>query len=242
MMINMLLFSLFTSLGVMVGAVVGFAGALVAVPFITLFLPPKVAVPAFSLVTLVMNIAVIYEARRHLCWSRITVLTLAGAVGTLVGALSLAHLPAGLIRIIVSAVTLGFGLLFLMRTPIRLSGGKFIEAALGLLSGWLGGCIAQSGPPVVFLALARGWKKDAFRANLTAYFFVLNAIAVLAYWQLNLFSTAGLKLSAVAVVPALLVLALGLRIKNRVNEATFRVIVLTIIILVGLSGLIPFGK
>jgi len=44
------------------------------------------------------------------------------------------------------------------------------------------------------------------------------------------------------VVPALLVLALGLRIKNRVNEAAFRVIVLTIIILVGLSGLIPFGK
>jgi len=240
-MLNMFLFALFTSLSALVSAVVGFAGALVAVPFITLFLPPKVAVPAFTMVILVMQIAVIYEGRRHLCWSRITVLTLAGVAGTLVGAFSLAHLPSGTIRIIVSAVTLGFGLLFLMKTPIRFSGGKFIEAAFGLLSGWLGGCIAQSGPPVVFLALAQGWKKEAFRANLTAYFLVLNIIACLAYWKLDLFSTKGLKLSAVALVPALLMLGLGLRIKNRVNETAFRSIVLAIIILVGLAGLIPFG-
>ena len=235
----MLLFSLCASLGVLVGTVVGFAGALLAVPFLTLFLSPRVAVPAFTVLTLVSNFVVVYEARRHLYWNRVTLLTLAGVVGTLLGAWSLAHLPTGAIRIIVSVVTLGFGLLFLFKAPIRLIKGNSVEAALGLLSGWLGGCIAQSGPPVVFLALARGWAKDAFRANLMAYFFVLNIFAVLAYWRLHLITPASLKLSAAALCPALLMSALGLWIKDRVNESLFRVIVLIIVILVGLAGLIP---
>ena len=234
-------FSLFASIGVLVGAVVDFAGALVAVPFITLFLAPKLAVPAFTVVTMVMNLVVVCEARRHLCWNRVTVLMLAGILGTLVGAWSLAHLPTGAIRIVVSAVTLGFGLLFLLKVPIRISDNKVVEVGLGILSGWLGGCVSQSGPPVVFLGLARGWSKETFRANLTAYFFVLNAVAILAYWRLHLLALPGLKLTGVALIPALLMSALGLWIKNRVNESAFRLTVLAIVILVGLAGLIPRG-
>ena len=228
------------SLGVLVGTVVGFAGALLAIPFITLFLPPKVAVPAFTVLTLVSNFVVVYEARRHLYWDRVTLLTLAGVVGTMIGAWSLAHLPTGAIHLIVSAVTLLFGLLFLVKAPIRLGEGKSIEASLGLLSGWLGGCITQSGPPVVFLALARGWAKDAFRSNLMAYFFILNIIAVLSYWQLHLITPHCLTFSAAALCPALLMSALGLWIKDRVNERIFRLAVLIIIILVGLAGLVPY--
>jgi len=237
---EILLFSIIASLGALVGAVAGFASALVAVPLLTLFLPPKVAVPAFTLVTLLINLMVTYEARRHLIWNRITVLMLAGTVGTLVGAYSLAHLPTGAIRLIVSVVTLGFGLLFLMKVPIRLSEGKSVEVVLGLMSGWLGGCVSQSGPPVVFLALARGWAKDAFRGNLMAYFFVINIISVIAYWRFNLLTKTSITYSIFALFPALLMSVIGIWIKNRVNEATFRVTVLITIIVVGVAGLIQY--
>ncbi len=226
----------------LVGTVVGFATALVAVPLITLFIAPQVAVPAFTILTLFTNFVVIYEARKHIYWNRVTVLTLAGVVGTLLGAWSLAHLPTGALRIIVGTVTLTFGLLFLLKIPIRLTNGKPIEVLLGLLSGWLGGCIAQSGPPVVFLALARGWAKEAFRANLMAYFFVLNLIGLLAYWRLHLLTQTSVTLSAAALLPALLMSALGLWIKDRVNEVRFRFIVLMIVILVGLAGFLPHAR
>lgn len=236
---NMLLFSLFSSLGILVGTVVGFASALVAVPLITLFLPPREVVPAFTVLTLFTNFVVVYEARRHIIWDRVSILMLAGVAGTLLGAWSLAHLPTGALRLLVGAVTLAFGLLFLLKVPIRLTEGKTIEVGLGLLSGWLGGCIAQSGPPVVFLALARGWAKDAFRGNLMAYFCVLNLVALLAYWRLHLLTVTSFTFSAAALVPALLMSALGIWVKDRVNETRFRMTVLIIVILVGLAGFIP---
>ncbi len=90
-----MLFMLFSALGVLVGSIIGFAGALVAIPFITLVLAPQTAVPAYSLLTLVMNLVIVIEARRHLELKGLTALMLAGVGGTLVGAWSLAHLPAG---------------------------------------------------------------------------------------------------------------------------------------------------
>ncbi len=66
---------------------------------------------------------------------------------------------------------------------------------------------------MVFLALARGWAKDTFRANLMAYFFVLNLISILAYWQLKLLTPASITLAAAALLPALLIALLGFRIR-----------------------------
>jgi len=237
-MTEILLFSLFTACGVLVGTVVGFAGALVAVPFILLFLSPKIAVPAYSLVTILTNLVVVYEARRHLHWQRITVLSMAGVAGTLIGAWSLAYLHTGVIQIIVSVVTLSFGLLFLSKMPIRLPEGRAIDAVFGLLSGWLGGIISQGGPPAVFLALARGWGKETFRVHLMAYFFVINAISVLAYWYLGMYNARGITLSAAALVPVILMTTLGIWIKNRVDEQRFRTTVLVMVVLVGLAGIV----
>ncbi len=236
---EIILFSVFTSLGVLVGSVVGFAGALVAVPFILIFIAPKIAVPAYSLVTLLTNLVVVYEARHHLDWRRISLLSIAGVMGTLAGAWSLAYLHTGIIRLIVSAVTLTFGLLFLAKVPIRLPEGWSIETALGLLSGWLGGIISQGGPPAVFLALARGWSKEAFRVNLMAYFFIINTVSVLAYWYYGLFTSTGVRFCAAAFIPVLLMATLGIWIKNRVDERLFRTVVLILIVLVGLAGFIP---
>ena len=126
-------------------------------------------------------------------------------------------------------------------SAVMLGQHKGIEVGLGLLSGWLGGCVAQSGPPVVFLALARGWEKDAFRANLMAYFLALNVVALLAYWRLDLLTRPGMTLSLAALPSALLAVALGLWIKRRVDETAFRRIVLVVVILVGLAGLLLRG-
>jgi uncharacterized membrane protein YfcA len=234
----LLLFIVFASLGVLVGTVVGFASALVAMPLLVLVLPPELAIPAFTGLTLFMNLVVVVETRRAITWRPIGLLIAAGVLGTVLGAWSLARLSPEALRFTVSVVTIGFGLLFLLRLPVRLPQAPIVDAGLGLLSGWLGGCIAQSGPPVVFLALARGWHKDTFRGNLMAYFFVLSAAAVLAYAWLGRITPTALLYCAAALVPAFLMSLLGVWIKNRINDATFRTVVLVVIILVGVVGLV----
>jgi uncharacterized membrane protein YfcA len=233
-----LLFILISCGGVFVGAVVGFAAALVAVPFLILVLSPKLAVPAFTLLTLASNLVVAIEGRRHLVWGTVGWLMAGGLAGTLVGAWALKMLPVDLVRLVVSGVTLLFGLLFLAKVPLRLREHPAVDLGTGLLSGWLGGCISQSGPPMVVYALARGWAKEAFRANLMAYFFVMNLFALGAYWQFGLLSARCVTLAALAVVPALAVSWVGLLVKNRISERHFRLAVLVIILLVGVAGVV----
>ena len=98
-------------------------------------------------------------------------------------------------------------------------------------------CIGQAGPPFVVYALARRWEKEPFRVNSMAYFAPLNAMALLSYWQLHLLSTRTYSLALAALLPALVASVLGLWIKARVNEATFRKLAIGLILLVGLAGL-----
>ena len=235
---ELILFSLVSTLGALVGTIMGFASALVAMPLLVLFMPPQIAVPAFTLLTLVTNLVVVIEGRRHLRWPHVAWLIAGGAVGTVIGSLSLAGLPTRAIRLIIGASTVAFGLVFLRRAAISIRASRGAEVGIGLFSGWLGGCIGQAGPPFVVYALARGWEKEPFRVNSMAYFAPMNAMAMLSYWQLQLLSPRTFTLTLAALLPALLASALGLWIKTRVNEATFRRLAIGLILLVGLAGLV----
>jgi uncharacterized membrane protein YfcA len=235
---ELVLFVLISGLGVLVGTTMGFASALVAVPLLALFMPPQTIVPAFTLLTLLTNMVVIVEGRQHLRWKQLVWLIGSGIAGTVVGAGSLAYLPTRAIRIVVGVTTVVFGLLFLRRRAIALHESRGTEIGVGLFSGWLGGCIAQSGPPFIVYALARRWEKEPFRVNSMAFFTPLSAIAMLSYWRLNLLSAQTFVLTLAALVPALLASAVGLWIKTRVNETTFRMLAIGLILLVGVIGLV----
>lgn len=234
-----LLFSLATSLGVLVATVMGFAGALIAVPIISLFLLPQVGVPAYTLLATISNLVVIIEGWRHIRWTGITWLTIGGIAGTLAGTWSLAHFPARQIQIGVGVMTLLFGLAFLRGVVFRLREGRDVEIGIGALSGWLGGCISQGGPPMVFFALARGWAKDAFRCNLMAFFTLLHVVALGSYWHLGMMTKQSVSLALVAVIPGILASFAGLWLKNRVDETRFRTAVLVTILVVGTVALFP---
>ena len=232
-----ILFSLVSGLGVLVGTVMGFASALIAVPLLVLFMPPQTAVPAFTILTLFSHLVVIIEGRRHLRWNHVAWLIAGGVVGTVVGSLSLASLPTRAVRLIIGASTVAFGLFFLRKAAASIRASRGAEVGIGLFSGWLGGCIGQAGPPFIMYALARGWEKEPFRVNSMAYFTPLNVVAILSYWQLHLLSARTFTLTLAALLPVLLASVCGLWIKGRVNETTFRKLAIGLILLVGLAGL-----
>ena len=108
------------------------------------------------------------------------------------------------------------------------------------LSGFLSGCTAQSGPPIIIYGLARQWDKDMFRATLLAYFSGLSMMTLIWYFSMGLVTVKATTTAGVALLPALAVAYLGVRLKNRVNEMVFRRVVLLVIMAVGCMGLASY--
>jgi hypothetical protein len=237
-MSDVIAFAVIASLGMLVQSTLGFAGSLLAVPLFALVMSPREAVPAYAILLLSVNSFLVWEGRRHIDGRPVRRLLLGGLPGVPIGALALKHLPVAWIGAAISAVTLLFGLLFLARVRVRLPDHPVTEPLVGLLSGILGGGISESGPPVVVYALARGWAKDAFRSSLLAYFLCLSAAGTLSYIAYGMVKGPMVLLAAAALVPAFAASRLGVRLKDRINERTFRLAVLATILVVSVCGLV----
>ncbi|MBN1489985.1 MAG: sulfite exporter TauE/SafE family protein [Phycisphaerae bacterium] len=235
---EVLLFTVIACIGILVQSFAGFAGSLTAIPLFSLFLPPREAIPAFNMVMLLVDAWLVFEARRYIQWGRVGRLMVGAVAGIPIGAYGLKYLPTHVLGLIISIVTLIFAILFLLKIRINLKENAGTQMCVGLLSGFLGGSISESGPPVVIYGLARDWDKNAFRTTLLTYFTCLCVLALLCYWQLGLLSGKSLSTFSAAIIPCFLAAIFGLVFKNRVGEATFRRAVLAVIIMVSLIGLI----
>ncbi|MBI4581264.1 MAG: sulfite exporter TauE/SafE family protein [Planctomycetes bacterium] len=231
---EILIFVSIVCLAALIQAFVGFAGALTAVPLFAVFLSPKEAIPTYNMVMLLIDVWLVFEARRHVQWRSVGKLLLGGCVGVPIGAFGLKHLPVGVINVVISVITCTFAILLLMKVRIRLRGTTGTQVGVGLLSGLLGGCISQPGPPVTLYGLARDWDKNTFRTTLLSYFMCLCAMAVVSYWWVGLIARKNLMAFSATVVPAILASGIGLVLKNRASEAGFRRAVLMVVIAVSI--------
>ena len=126
-----------------------------------------------------------------------------------------------MIGVVISVVTLAFAGFFLSGRKVQLKEHAGTQLSVGLLSGVLGGSIAESGPPVVVYGLAREWNKAIFRTTLLTYFTALSVAACFGYLLAGMLSTKSLLFSGAAVVPMVAAGWVGTALKNCVGEKHF---------------------
>lgn len=113
-----------------------------------------------------------------------------------------------------------------------------LQLGVGFACGVLNGALAVSGPPIAIFLTAGSVRKDVFRASISAFFLMLNLFTLIGLAQQRLLAPSLLK-EALLLVPAVLAGALtGLKLAQRVSEKLFRVFVMTMIVVSGLSLLV----
>jgi uncharacterized membrane protein YfcA len=119
------------------------------------------------------------------------------------------------------------------RPPIVTGGGRLADASVGFVGGVMGGMASLSGPaPTIWLQL-RGWAKGEQRGVNQPFNMAVLAAALLSAAAAGLLDRAFL-VWAVITLPASLIGAwIGLLVYGRIDDASFRRIVL---VLLGLSG------
>lgn len=212
----------------------GFGLALVATPLLILILPPKVVVPLLTLQAMGSNFLILYESRRWVDLGRIWPLMLAGVAGVPFGAYLLVVCDAGPLKTFIGVAIALSALAFLLGFKRQVANERLACVPIGLASGLLNGSTGMSGPPVILFFANQGVEKRTFRANLAAYFTVVNLATLPAYLVGGLV-TRPVATYAALLFPALVVgLFAGMRLARHVDERAFRRVVLIVVCGAGL--------
>ncbi len=214
----------------------GFGLAIVATPLLILVLPTKMVVTLLALLSIVNNSLVLYESRRGLDLRRVWPLVLAGLAGVPLGACALVWCDVGALRLLIGVVVSLTALALLLGFRLRLAHERLACVPIGFTSGLLDGSVGMAGPPVVLFFANQGVEKQAFRANLAAYFAVLGLARIPSYLAAGLVTRAVAGYAALFLPPLVAGLFAGARLARRVNEQAFRRVVLVVVCGAGLMA------
>lgn len=217
----------------------GFGSVLVALPLLVFFLKLSTAVPLVSLWGMAINLMLLWGLWRQLDVRRVVYLTVAAIPGIPLGVYCLRYVPAHLLEMVLSLTLVGFaGYFFCCQGQVRVLGRAW-EVVAGFFSGFLGGSLAASGPPVIIYTALQPWDKDTMKATLTGYF-ALSGLIILALqaWH-QLFTREVLHYGLVSSPFLVLGVLVGLVGYRRLNTDRYRQVVVGLITLL---GLLTMGK
>lgn len=211
-----------------------------ALPVLSLAVPPGQAAGLMLPLLCVMDLAGLWAFRRH--WrADLALAMLPGvATGTLVGAVLVGRLDPDAVRLLVGGVALWQAAVLARRA---LGGGERARATPGRLRTWamagLGGASSflahAGGPPVVALLAARRLGRMELAGTCTLVFAAMNAAKVVPYVLLGQLDGATLAGAARVAPLAPLGVALGAFLVRRLPERPFHALTVAGLALAGLK-------
>ena len=201
----------------------GFGFALICVIALSFFYLPSVITPLILCLDIVSSAWLFYKTRSLVDWKSLKLIFIFALVTLPVGSFVLIHTPVNLLRIFLSVtvILLCFGLLTrkaAMRPP-----DPGISCGVGMLSGFLTGVAAIGGPPVILFYLSSTRSVAVSRATMIAFFFVVDALALVSCLWYGLINAQVLTLWARMLIPLGAGIWLGNYLfKVYLNEERFR--------------------
>ncbi|WOH69277.1 sulfite exporter TauE/SafE family protein [Bradyrhizobium sp. BWA-3-5] len=213
----------------------GFAfGLVVSAIWLYILTPLQTATLIIAFGLIVQGYSV-WKLRSALDWRRLWPIMAGAALGVPVGVGILTWANPAHVRMGIGAFLLLYSLYALLRPaiPAVQAGGAAADAGIGFLNGVLGGITGLAGILVTIWCGLRGWPKDAQRAV-----FQPVAVAIFVMGGLWIGVRGALTLEVIKLfligLPALLGGTwLGMKLYGRLEEATFRKIVLALLLVSG---------
>jgi uncharacterized protein len=183
----------------------------------------------------------IWKVRHGLRWRRILPFVAGGAIGVPLGAYLLTYIDPAHLRVGVGVLLILYSAYNLARptlSPVR--SNPPTDAAVGLLNGLLGGLTGLGGVISTIWVQLGGGPKDAQRAVFQPVLFMTMAMTTLTFAASGyLFDIDILRLFLVGLPALLLGLWVGVTLYGKLDDAAFRKAVLILLLVSGLSLVMP---
>jgi uncharacterized protein len=239
-LLDITIFLIATFAGALIAGVTGFAFGLVAAALWLHVLTPVQTATLIIAFGLIVQGYAVFRLRRAIVWRRLAPFIIGAAFGVPAGVAVLGWADPAHVRAATGAFLILYSIYALLRpslAPIA-HGGAAADAGVGFLNGVLGGMTGLAGILVTIWCTVRGWPKDEQRAVFQPV--GVSIFAMSAAW-LGARGALSVDIAWLFLIglPALaLGTWLGFKLYGRLDEATFRKVVLVLLLISGATLII----
>ena len=240
--LDLLIFVVACLLGALAAGVAGFAFGLIASAIWLHVITPTQSAALIAAFAIVIQGASLWKLRHAVQVSRLVPFFIGGAVGIPLGAEVLRWSSPSHMRTFIGLALVMFSIYSLTRPKLPvMSGSKIADGVVGVASGFMGGSTGLAGIPVIVWSTLRGWSKDEQRAVFQPVVVGIFLMTLLWFGGNQMVSKDTLHLFAIGLPAVLLGSWLGLNLYGKLDEATFRRVVLILLLFSGLT-LLPWAN
>jgi uncharacterized membrane protein YfcA len=216
-----------------IGGGFGLVGVLLAAQI----MPPLTAA-AFLLPILVVTDPFAYWLyRKSVLWRSMKVLLAGGAVGMVIGAITIRLITPDTLKIFIGILAFILVADGLIRHFRKVNQPRILGPFWGLLSGSLAGYssfLIHSGlPPIAAYLLPQNISRQAFLGTVAVFFSICNFLKIIPYWYLGIFNFDLISLTSIFIPISFAGLFLGRIINNYLTDKIFFIIVYITIFALG---------
>ena len=224
--------------GAVVSGLAGFAFSAVAGAILLHLMPPIEAVPLMMVCSILVQVTSLLALLRDVQWRRSLILAACGLFGLMPAIYMLQHVDTRLFRIGFGVLVAGYSVYMLLRSEVKrrhCAGYSMGEGLVGFGGGLIGGLTAMPGALPTIWCDMQGIPKGEQR-GLVQPFIVIMQLVALALLLPRLDLSSRMLLDLAISIPAVAAgTAVGVILFGRVNDALFRRVVLTTLLVSGLT-------
>lgn len=217
----------------------GFGGAIaiLAVPLMALIMAPAQAAAIMLPILVVMDFVVIYSYRGHFDRQALRLLVPGAIAGVIAGFLLADAMSDDLMRLLVGAVALAFGVQALLGWLSHVGREHHVGSAtfFGALAGFTSFSIHAGGPPLTMYLLPKQLPPMVYAGTAGLFFWVVNLAKLPPYVALGQFTTDNLVYSLALVPVAPVGVLLGRRLVRLSTPRVYYRIIALLLVMVGIK-------
>ncbi len=219
-----------------VNGISGMGAALMAVPFMTLFMDIQLIVPLSCLMVVVLSstLAIKYRSEFHV---KIILPALFCAIpGAFLGTQVLKILSSHVLESIMAVFLIVYVLwnFFHIYTPKEERNNAILGGACGFFSGFFGSTISFTGPPLAIYILYTGWKQEKALGALGSALIIITGTTCISHYFAGLYTKEFLHYLLIGIPAGILGMLISFPFIKYITQKTFRKILLLVI---GFAGI-----
>lgn len=184
----------------------------------------------------------VWKLRHALAWQNIAPFIVGGAVGVPIGTMLLSYLNPAYLRSGVGLLLVIYGAYGLAQPTLKVvSASASADAGVGFVNGILAGLTGLPGFIITVWCQFRGWKKDVQRAVFQPVMLAAIVANVISLGIAGAITADILRLYLIGLPAMVAGLWFGFKLYGKLDDATFRKVILVLLLIAGFGLIVPLA-